>query len=115
MSRLHRIALVAVCVALVSACNPIYFVGIKFFYKKADLPSNQILHNAYYDPLGTPTKRQLDLYMPTGTHWPVVVFVHGGAWTQGDRSLKIGGADVYGNIGRFLASHGTGAAVISYR
>ena len=29
--------------------------------------------------------------------------------------LEVGGADVYGNIGRFLAGHGYAAAVISYR
>ena len=43
------------------------------------------------------------------------MFVHGGNWTEGDRALKVGGADVYGNIGRFLALHGYGTAVISYR
>ena len=34
---------------------------------------------------------------------------------MGDRAQKFGGADVYGNIGRFLASEGFGAAIISYR
>ena len=34
---------------------------------------------------------------------------------RGDRAQKFGGADVYGNIGRFLASEGFGAAIISYR
>jgi acetyl esterase/lipase len=35
--------------------------------------------------------------------------------TGGDRDLTVGGADVYNNIGRYLAARGVGAAVISYR
>jgi acetyl esterase/lipase len=33
----------------------------------------------------------------------------------GDKSLRIGGEDIYGNIGRFYASQGIGVAVINYR
>ncbi len=44
-----------------------------------------------------------------------MVFVHGGGWTEGDKSLRFGGQDVYGNIGRFYATRGIGVAVISYR
>ena len=60
-------------------------------------------------------KRQLDLYLPGGRDFPTVVFVHGGGWAWGDRTQSFGGADVYRNIGRFLAGQGIGAAVISYR
>jgi acetyl esterase/lipase len=45
----------------------------------------------------------------------VLVFVHGGGWTHGDRAQRAGGAEVIRNIGRFFASRGVGAAVISYR
>ena len=45
----------------------------------------------------------------------MLVFVHGGGWTAGDKSLIAGGADVYSNIGRFYASRGIGTAVINYR
>ena len=51
----------------------------------------------------------------SGAAWPLLVFVHGGGWTSGDKGLRVGGADVYGNIGRFFAAHGVGTAVISYR
>jgi arylformamidase len=97
------------------ACNPVYFVGVKFVYRKAPLPERQIIRNFSYAAPSDDPKQQLDLYMPTVGQWPVVVFVHGGGWTTGDRALRVGGADIYGNIGRFLASNGIGAAVISYR
>ena len=44
-----------------------------------------------------------------------MVFLHGGGWAWGDRTQSFGGADVYRNIGRFLASQGIGAAVIGCR
>jgi acetyl esterase/lipase len=44
-----------------------------------------------------------------------MIFVHGGNWNSGDKDLKVSGADVYGNIGRFFASEGIATAVISYR
>jgi acetyl esterase/lipase len=60
-------------------------------------------------------KRQLDLYVPERGQWATVVFLHGGGWAWGDRAQRFGGSDVYGNIGRFLADQGFGAAVASYR
>ena len=45
----------------------------------------------------------------------MMVFVHGGGWVEGDKALRFGGQDVYGNIGRFYAARGIGVAVISYR
>ena len=69
-----------------------------------------------YDPAAPDDpKRQLDLYLPAGRDFPIVVFVHGGGWAWGDRTQSFGGADIYRNIGRFLASRGVGAAVIGYR
>lgn len=54
-------------------------------------------------------KHKLDLYIPTDVKdFPVVFFIHGGAWTSGDRWL-------YGNVGKVFAKKGIGAAVISYR
>ena len=44
-----------------------------------------------------------------------MIFVHGGNWDEGDRDFEAGGADVYNNIGRYLATSGIGAAVIGYR
>jgi len=60
-------------------------------------------------------KQRLDLYVPEGKNWPVLVFVHGGGWDSGDRQYVVAGVDIYADIGRFFASHGVGTAVISYR
>jgi acetyl esterase/lipase len=68
---------------------------------------------AYYDgPDADPAKHKLDLFLPKGAKdFPVVVFVHGGAWHRGDKSYL----GVYSSLGAFLARHGVGAAVINYR
>ncbi len=57
-------------------------------------------------------KHKLDLYLPKGKKdFPVVMFVHGGAWVFGDRNFF----GVYEALGKMFARHGVGAAVISYR
>jgi acetyl esterase/lipase len=57
-------------------------------------------------------KHQLDLYLPKGKKdFPVLFFVHGGAWISGDRNYF----GVYSAIGNAFARHGIGAVVISYR
>src|SRR5262245_37016196 len=68
---------------------------------------------AYYDgPDADPAKHKLDLFLPKGPKdFPVVVFVHGGAWHRGDKSFL----GVYSSLGAFLARHGVGAAVVNYR
>lgn len=97
----------------------VYRVGIPFFYEQADLPPNQVLHDLAYrsDAGADPEKHKLDLFLPAPSveKPPVLVFVHGGGWRTGDKSLAPGGHDVYGNIGRFFAGHGIATAVISYR
>lgn len=103
---------------ITSACTAVvYRIGIPLLYRHADLPSEQLVPDLrYWDgPGADPEKNLLDLYRPQGTGWPVLVFIHGGGWTSGDKGLRAGGADIYGNIGRFYASHGIGVAVISYR
>ena len=114
MRRWMLMAPLAASLAL-SGCAPVYWLGIKLYYDKAPAPPSVQL-NVSYDP-GAPDdpKRQLDLYFPGGRDVPIVVFVHGGGWAWGDRTQTFGGADVYRNIGRFLAAHGIGAAVIGYR
>jgi acetyl esterase/lipase len=115
----QRTKLLAVCAlsaGLLTACAPVYWLGVRLYYDKVAIPPHRVVMNVGYDPSDRADhKRQLDLYLPEGRGWPSVVFIHGGGWAWGDRSQKFGGADVYGNIGRFLASQGFGAAVISYR
>ena len=64
----------------------------------------------YYDgPDADARKHKLDIYVPEGVHnFPVLFFIHGGAWTSGDRKL-------YAPLGKVFARNGVGAVVISYR
>lgn len=54
-------------------------------------------------------KHRLDLYLPdVKRKVPVVMWIHGGAWTFGDKGM-------YGRLGRRFAREGVGLAAISYR
>lgn len=54
-------------------------------------------------------RHKLDLYVPVGAkNWPVIIYIHGGAWKQGSKTLYIGLARTFGR-------HGIGVAVINYR
>lgn len=54
-------------------------------------------------------KHKLDLYLPKDKkRFPVLMFVHGGAWSTGDKML-------YGPGGHTFAKEGVGFACISYR
>ncbi len=54
-------------------------------------------------------KHKLDLYLPKDKkHFPVLVFLHGGAWRSGDRAN-------YPALGNRFAKAGIGVAIPSYR
>jgi len=56
-----------------------------------------------------PVRNKLDLYLPKGARdFPVMMFVHGGAWMSGNKEL-------YGSLGKQFAANGIGTAVINYR
>src|SRR3954454_362280 len=69
---------------------------------------------AYYDGKDAdPVKHKLDLYLPQGKQdFPVLFFVHGGAWVLGDKSGHFG---LYNTLGRYYASQGIGVVVTNYR
>ncbi|MBC8152510.1 MAG: alpha/beta hydrolase [Bacteroidetes bacterium] len=59
----------------------------------------------------SPERHVLDVYEPrraSATRRPVVVFIHGGGWTSGNKNI-------YTFIGRRLAKQGVVAVVINYR
>lgn len=114
---IKRVAAVLTLCAMSAACGLYYRAGIKLYYRDATLAPNLVrLDVPYAGPSSTP-KQRLNLFMPAAdtAHRPFVVFVHGGNWDEGDRNLEVGGADIYNNIGRYLAARGIGTAVISYR
>src|SRR5262249_4670874 len=54
-------------------------------------------------------RHKLDLYLPKGhKNYPVLFFVHGGAWRSGKKEL-------YAPLGNLIARHGIGCVVINYR
>jgi acetyl esterase/lipase len=56
-----------------------------------------------------PVRHKLDLYVPKGAKdFPVMMFVHGGAWTSGNK-------DLYAALGNTFAQQGIGTAIINYR
>jgi acetyl esterase/lipase len=75
-----------------------------------DFQVETVLDVAYYEGEDAdPRKHKLDLYLPKGQqNFPVLFFIHGGAWTTGDRKL-------YGLVGMVFARNGIGTVVISYR
>jgi acetyl esterase/lipase len=88
---------------------------IALLYKPAVLPEEQVCPDIPYREGSDHPKHKLDLFVPKGTNWPTLIFMHGGALTSGDKRLRVGGADVYGNIGRFYASQGIGVVLVNYR
>ena len=67
---------------------------------------------AYYEGEGADDKKhKLDLYIPKGKKdFPVLFFIHGGAWVFGDRTQY-----PYPDLGKNFAKNGIGTVVISYR
>jgi acetyl esterase/lipase len=62
---------------------------------------------------GTRPRQVLDVYRPQGaTDTPCVVFVHGGAFVDGDRNRTL---EVYANVSYYLARHGVIGVNMEYR
>ncbi len=112
-----RPILLVLLALLLSGCgSTVAWLGVRLLYENVP-PTERVWLDLPYreDADSDPVKHRLDLFLPEGDDWPVLIFVHGGGWTAGDKSLRAGGADVYSNIGRFYASQGIGTAVINYR
>lgn len=64
----------------------------------------------YYDGPGfNPVKHKLNLFVPEGLqNAPVLLFIHGGGWTSGDKNL-------YAYLGHTFAREGFATVVINYR
>lgn len=64
-------------------------------------------------PYGTHARQVLDVYAPRDAKdAPVVVFVHGGAFTDGEKDRS---PEVYGNVCTWFARHGIVGVNIEYR
>jgi acetyl esterase/lipase len=76
-------------------------------------PVKAITNVAYHNgPDADPFKHRLDLYLPEGKmDAPVLFYVHGGAWTIGDKNHLGTSA----KVGKTLASNGIALVSINYR
>jgi acetyl esterase/lipase len=73
---------------------------------------NLAYREVYKDENVAKEKNKLDLYLPKGQQeFPVVFFVHGGAWRNGHKDYF----GVYSTFGMSLARRGIGAVVPNYR
>jgi acetyl esterase/lipase len=72
-----------------------------------------LLNLTYYEGADADkAKHKLDLYLPKDAKdYPVLIFVHGGAWRHGDKNFM----GVYSKFGSSCAKHGIGAVVTNYR
>lgn len=63
---------------------------------------------------GAEPKQVLDLFKPAGTRTgtPIVVFIHGGAYVRGDKSVN---AEIYGNVPLWFARQGMLGVNATYR
>lgn len=115
-----RVFLFLVVIFAASGCAPlIHWAGIQLYYRPAEFHFGTVMKDvSYWMPRATdpdPKRHSLNLFLPRGKDWPVLIFVHGGGWTKGEKDLTVAGADIYGNLGRFYAERGIGVAVINYR
>ena len=116
MSTACRLLLAATALWLGGCSSTVEWLGVRLLYEEAEPVERHLLDVAYREGAGSdPEKHRLDFFLPEGEGWPVLIFVHGGGWTAGDKSLTVAGADVYSNIGRFYASRGIGTAIVNYR
>ena len=59
-----------------------------------------------------PVRHKLDLFLPKGLKdYPVLFFVHGGAWQMGSKN----DFGIYSSLGKSFARAGVGTVVINYR
>ena len=74
----------------------------------------RVIRNVSYfqGPAADAAMHRLDLYLPEGLKdFPVLVFVHGGAWSRGDKN-ELG---IYNALGRCFARHGIALVCPNYR
>jgi acetyl esterase/lipase len=105
--------LVAIIIMIISFCGLEYLIDVHNNAINIIMPTREdtvktikILSNIQY---GAHKKQSLDIYLPpAGISHKVMFFVHGGAWSSGDK-------DMYGSIGYFYAKNGFITVLIDHR
>jgi acetyl esterase/lipase len=101
--------LYAIAILLIVGGLAYHFAALQIF--NALVPKDaESLRTSTEFAYGPDPRQKLDMYVPRQSvgRLPVVVFVHGGSWAEGDKSG-------YGFVGRALAAKGFLTLVINYR
>ncbi len=98
---------ITLCLVLIAT---LLFAARPTTYAQAPMPIEIIRDLPYNPEPATASPRHvLDLYRPAHlTHYPILLYVHGGAWVSGDKSNAAA-------IGQTLAANGIGVAAVNYR
>ena len=113
-------ALLAAVFALgLTGCSALADIGVNLYATPVEADWLAVRRDLPYREGSADPKHTLDVYLPAsvrpGQPWPVVVFVHGGGWTSGDKQLRVGSFRPYDNLARRLAVDSIGVALVNYR
>ncbi len=113
------LAVACVVLTIATACGPGFRPPLNPVYDnvRLDTSAAEVRFDVPYrtDDGAQPDKHRLDLFLPRGSGWPMLAFVHGGSLEKGDTAYELAGHDIYRNIGRFYSARGIGVALINYR
>jgi acetyl esterase/lipase len=100
---------------LASGCHlsSVHLWSVPDSTEPVDAEIESVRNVAYYQGLDFDDFRhRLDIYVPKGKKdFPVIVLVHGGAWTSGN-NCQYG---LFASVGQFLAQQGIGVVLPNYR
>lgn len=114
----RRVLPLVLCVLALNGCSTVREIGLRPIYVETEPDGSfEVRVDVPYrdDADAHPQKHRLDLFLPHGARFPVLAFVHGGSFENGDKAVSLAGLDIYRNIGRFYAARGLGVALINYR
>lgn len=119
------VLLLGLLMALVGLMIALAIANLVIFILLHDLPWLRLfrgLHdvetfrNVPYVGGSADLKHRVDIFRPKGKKgYPMVVFVHGGYWTSGDKEYYLPFTGLYANVGVALARRGIGVVVTNYR
>lgn len=102
----RAILIAAAALPAVSGCTP--SLGLFNTLTPKDSGARQVVRGESYGDL---PRQTLDVYAPkeaAGARLPIIMFIHGGSWRNGDR-------DEYGFVGLALAAQGFVVVIPNYR
>jgi len=111
-------AFVGVLAFALVALSVVVFVNRRKTRLRLSYPAGEVtvVRDVVYVDKSTNPKHRLDVYAPKDARGaPVVHFVHGGYWVEGDKDFYAIATGLYGSIGQALARRGIVTIVQSYR